>query len=286
MSQGFPKEKFPQIKFIIGDVRDKERMFEVFEGVDYVIHTAAMKDIHTAEDNPQECIKTNINGAQNIIAACLKHNIKRVISLSTDKACSPNSLYGATKLVSDKLFIAANQKSSSKNTIFSVVRYGNLFASSGSVVPFFIKKKEEDGILPITDPKMTRFNITIPKAVNFVIDSLEKAWGSEIFVPRLASYKILDLANAICDSCDKPIIGIRPGEKLHEEMISESDSYYTYEIGDYYVVLPQSTNWNLEGFIKHFKANKVPQGFSYNSGENDIWESVDILRDFIVKQQL
>ena len=281
MGEDFPKDKYPQISFVIGDVRDKERLIQVFEGVDYVIHTAAMKDIHTAEKNPEECIKTNISGAQNVIDACLKTTVQKVVSLSTDKACSPNSLYGATKLISDKLFIEANNLTKNHRIKFSVVRYGNMFASNGSVVPFFLKKKREDGILPITDPSMTRFNITIKDGVKMVVHALENAWGGEIFVPKLHSYKIMDVANAVCKECEKPIIGIRPGEKIHEEMISSSDAFYTYDIGSYYCIIPPNPTWNISDFINNFEAKKVKPDFSYNSGDNTEWETIESLKILI-----
>ncbi|RED48946.1 UDP-N-acetylglucosamine 4,6-dehydratase (inverting) [Seonamhaeicola aphaedonensis] len=282
MAQEFPLEKYSQIDYIIGDVRDKERLLQVTEGVDYVIHTAAMKDVHTAEKNPTECIKTNIGGAQNVIEACLKNNVKRVVALSTDKACSPVSLYGATKLASDKLFIAANNVIKEQpNTIFSIVRYGNIMGSNGSVVPFFLKKKAIDGVLPITDPNMTRFNISLLDGVKMVLNALEKAWGGEIFVPKLPSYKIMDVANAICLDCEKPIVGIRPGEKLHEEMISASDSFYTYDMGNYYAIVPPCPVWDVENFIKTYNPKKVEKGFSYNSGDNSDWETVERLKVLI-----
>ncbi|GAA4268744.1 UDP-N-acetylglucosamine 4,6-dehydratase (inverting) [Hyunsoonleella aestuarii] len=278
MVQDFPKSEFPQIKFIIGDVRDKERLIRVFHGIDYVIHTAAMKDVHTAEDNPDECIKTNIGGAQNVIEACLQNNVQRVVTLSTDKACAPNSLYGATKLASDKLFIAANNIRLNNPTKFSVVRYGNIMGSSGSVIPFFLKKKKDDGVLPITDPNMTRFSISISDGVKMVIYALENAWGGEILIPKSTSYRIMDVANAIGPNCDKPIIGIRPGEKIHEEMISSSDSFYTYDLGTHFSILPPQPLWDLEDYIKTFNAKKVIKGFRYDSGNNDKWETIDSLK--------
>jgi len=279
MAREFPTQDFPQIRFVIGDVRDKERLLRVFHGVDYVIHTAAMKDVHTAEYNPEECIKTNIGGAENVIDACLKNNVKRLVSLSTDKACAPVSLYGATKLVSDKLFIAANHIRSNDHTKFSVVRYGNIMGSNGSVIPFFLKRKEEGLSLPITDPNMTRFNISLESAVTVVMYALENSWGGEIIVPKLPSYKIMDVANAIGQECEKPIVGIRPGEKVHEEMISSSDSFYTYNLGNYYAILPSKTKWSINEFISFFNAKKVQEGFSYNSGDNEEWETVSSLRN-------
>ncbi len=281
MAQEFPIEKFPQIRYFIGDVRDKERLIRAFQGVNYVIHAAAMKHVHIAEYNPDECIKTNIGGAENVVEACLKTNVERVVALSTDKACAPINLYGATKLTSDKLFIAANNIKGNKPIRFSVVRYGNVMGSNGSVIPFFIKKKAQENILPITDPNMTRFNISLQGGVDMVMHALEHAWGGELFVPKIPSYKIMDVAEAIGPNCDKPIVGIRPGEKVHEEMITASDSFYTYDLGKYYTILPATHQWNLEEFIKAFNAKKVELGFSYNSGGNNEWETIESLRDLI-----
>lgn len=280
MAQEYPIDKFPQIRFFIGDVRDKERLIRAFEDVDYVIHAAAMKHVHIAEYNPDECIKTNIGGAENVVEACLKTNVERVVALSTDKACAPINLYGATKLTSDKLFIAANNIKGNKPIKFSVVRYGNVMGSNGSVIPFFINKKKE-GKLPITDPNMTRFNISLQGGVDMVMFALEHAWGGELFVPKIPSYKIMDVAEAIGPECEKPVIGIRPGEKVHEEMITPSDSFYTYDLGKYYTILPATHKWSLEEFIKTFDAKKVSQGFSYNSGKNEDWETVKSLRELI-----
>ena len=282
MAQEFPQDKYPQIRYFIGDVRDHNRLERAMTGIDYVVHAAAMKHVHIAEYNPDECVKTNVHGAQNVIDACIKNNVSRVVALSTDKACAPINLYGATKLASDKLFVAANNFKGSKDIRFSVVRYGNVMGSNGSVIPFFIQKKKE-GILPITSDKMTRFNISLQGGVDMVIHALEHAWGSELFVPKIPSYKILDVAEAIGPECEKPIVGIRPGEKIHEEMITPSDSYNTYDLGKYYVILPTITPWKIENFKEHFKAKAVPEGFSYNSGTNEEWESIDSLRELIVK---
>lgn len=280
MAQDYPPEKYPQIRFFIGDVRDKERLKRAMQGIDYVIHAAAMKHVHVAEYNPSECIKTNVGGAENVIYACLETKVERVVALSTDKACAPINLYGATKLTSDKLFIAANNISGSNPIRFSVVRYGNVMGSNGSVIPFFLNKKKE-GVLPITDPEMTRFNITLDGGVDMVLYALENALGGELFVPKIPSFKILDLAKAIDEKCELKIVGIRPGEKIHEEMISSSDSYSTYDLGKYYVILPQITKWNLDEFIKKSKAKKVNPGFRYNSGENSEWETVETLKQLI-----
>ncbi|MFH6985183.1 UDP-N-acetylglucosamine 4,6-dehydratase (inverting) [Marinoscillum luteum] len=282
MAQEYPYDKFPQVRFFIGDVRDKSRLVRAFQGIDYVIHAAAMKHVPIAEYNPEECIKTNIGGAQNVVDASLKTKVERVVALSTDKACAPINLYGATKLTSDKLFIAANNIRGNNPIKFSVVRYGNVMGSNGSVIPFFINKKK-DGVLPITDPEMTRFNISLQGGVNMVMHALEHAWGGELFVPKIPSYKIMDVAEAIGPECDKPVVGIRPGEKVHEEMITASDSFYTYDLGKYYAILPATHQWSLQDYIKEFNATKVIQGFRYNSGENTEWESIDSLRSLIIE---
>ena len=282
MAQEFPFEKYPQLRFLIGDVRDKERLIRAFKDVDYVIHAAAMKHVHLAEYNPDECIKTNIGGAENVVHAALETGVERVVALSTDKACAPINLYGATKLTSDKLFIAANNIKGWNPIRFSVVRYGNVMGSNGSVIPFFINKKDE-GILPITDPEMTRFNISLQGGVDMVMYALENAWGGELYVPKIPSYKIMDVAEAVAPNAEKKIVGIRPGEKVHEEMITPSDSFYTYDIGKYYAILPSNPIWNIEEFISTYNAEKVAPGFKYNSGENTEWETVDSLRKLIVK---
>ncbi|MDB2492877.1 UDP-N-acetylglucosamine 4,6-dehydratase (inverting) [Flavobacteriaceae bacterium] len=281
MAQEFPKEKYPQIRYFIGDIRDKNRLTRAFQDVDYVIHAAAMKHVHIAEYNPSECIKTNVGGAENVVEASLQTKVQRVVALSTDKACAPINLYGATKLTSDKLFIAANNIKGKNPIRFSVVRYGNVMGSNGSVIPFFINKKKEENKLPITDPNMTRFNISLQGGVDMVMHALEYAWGGELFVPKIPSYKIMDVANAIGPDCEKPLVGIRPGEKVHEEMITPSDSFYTYDLGKYYTILPATHMWNLEEYLKTFNAKKAPQGFSYNSGDNDEWETVESLRNLI-----
>ena len=280
MAQEYPESKYPQIRYFIGDVRDKDRLIRAFQGVDYVIHAAAMKHVPIAEYNPDECVKTNIDGARNVIDACLQSNVERVVALSTDKACAPINLYGATKLASDKLFVAANNIKGWNPIRFSVVRYGNVMGSNGSVIPFFIKKKK-DGVLPITDPNMTRFNITLQGGVDMVMHALIHAWGGEIFVPKIPSYKITDVAEAIAPNCERKNIGIRPGEKVHEEMITPSDSFYTYDLGKYYTILPAVPNWDLEKFKQDFNAVKVKEGFAFNSGENSEWETVESLRALI-----
>ena len=280
MAQDYPAQNFPQVRFLIGDVRDKPRLVRAFKAVDYVIHAAAMKHVHIAEYNPDECIKTNIGGAENVVHAALETNVERVVSLSTDKACAPINLYGATKLTSDKLFIAANNIKGWNPIKFSVVRYGNVMGSNGSVIPFFIKKKEE-GVLPITHPEMTRFNVTLKAGVDMIMYALEHAWGGELFVAKNSSYKIMDIAEAIAPGCKKEIVGIRPGEKVHEEMITPSDSFYTYDHGNFYTILPSSPTWDLNKYIEHFQAVKVPPDFRYNSGENKEWETVESLRSLI-----
>ncbi len=282
MAMEFPVDRYPAIRYFIGDVRDPERLERAFEGIDIVIHAAAMKHVHLAEYNPSECIKTNVNGAENVIAAAIKCGVQNVVALSTDKACAPINLYGATKLTSDKLFIAANNIKGSRNLKFSVVRYGNVMGSNGSVMPFFLKKRT-DGVLPITDKKMTRFNISLEDGCQMVFDAIEKSWGGELFVPKIPSYNIVDVATAIGPHCDQKEVGIRPGEKLHEEMITVSDALNTYDIGKYYVILPQHTVFNRAAFIKHFDAKLVAPNFSYNSGENSTWETVESLRDLVKK---
>jgi UDP-N-acetylglucosamine 4,6-dehydratase (inverting) len=280
MAQEFPPEKYPQIRFFIGDVRDKSRLKRALNGIDFVIHAAAMKHVHIAEYNPDECIKTNIGGAENVVEACLESAVQRVVALSTDKACAPINLYGATKLTSDKLFVAANNIRGWNPIRFSVVRYGNVMGSNGSVIPFFINKKKT-GSLPITEPSMTRFNISLQGGVDMVMHALYNAWGGEIFIPKIPSYKILDVAEAIGPECEKPVVGIRPGEKIHEEMITESDSFYTYDLGKYYTIIPSVHKWKLEEYIAHFGAKKVEQSFKYTSGDNVEWESIESLRALI-----
>jgi UDP-N-acetylglucosamine 4,6-dehydratase/5-epimerase len=280
MAQEYPLSKYPMIRYFIGDVRDYSRLKRALTGIEYVIHAAAMKHVHIAEYNPDECVKTNIGGAENLVRASLANGVKKVVALSTDKAAAPINLYGATKLVSDKLFVAANNIRGTNPITFSVVRYGNVMGSNGSVIPFFLKKRKE-GILPITNPDMTRFTITLTDGVDMVLHALESAWGGEIFVPKLPSYRIMDVAEAIGPECEKQIIGLRPGEKIHEEMITSSDAFYTYDLGKYYTILPSQHTWNLDDFLQHFKATKVEEGFRYNSGENDEWVTVEEIRRLI-----
>lgn len=283
MAIEYPESSYPFMRYFIGDVRDFQRLKRAFQTVDYVIHAAAMKHVHIAEYNPTECISTNVDGAKNVIQAALETKVERVVALSTDKACAPVNLYGATKLTSDKLFVAANNIKGNNPIKFSVVRYGNVMGSNGSVIPFFYKMKKTTNTLPITHPEMTRFNIPLEGGVEMVFHALNHAWGGEIFIPKIPSYKILDVANAIGPDCDKPIIGVRPGEKIHEEMITEADSLNTYDLGKYYVILPNKTSWDLIEFLKVHKGRKVPEGFKYNSGENSEWESIESIREKIEK---
>ena len=280
MSQKYDNLNYPMIRYFIGDVRDFDRLKRALVGVDYVIHAAAMKHVHIAEYNPDECVKTNVGGAENVIKASLESNVKSVVALSTDKACAPINLYGATKLTSDKLFIAANNLAGKNDIRFSVVRYGNVMGSNGSVIPFFLNLKDT-GRLPITSTKMTRFNISIEDGVEMVLYALENSWGGELFVPKIPSYKILDVAKAVCSECEIDVVGIRPGEKIHEEMITSSDSYNTYDLGKYFVILPSITRWKLDDFVKNFNAKKVPEGFSYNSGTNNEWENIESMKKHI-----
>jgi UDP-N-acetylglucosamine 4,6-dehydratase (inverting) len=283
LKQKYPTKKFPQLRFFIGDVRDAARLKRACEGIDVIIHAAAIKQVDTAEYNPDECIKTNVGGAQNVIDAALAANVKHVIALSTDKACAPINLYGATKLVSDKLFIAANNIKGSRDIRFSAVRYGNVMGSRGSVIPFFMNKRKE-GVLPITHADMTRFNISLQAGVDLVMFAIENHLGGEIFVPKIPSYKILDVATAIAPSAKTIITGIRPGEKLHEEMITETDALNTIDLGKYYAILPSvSYAHTNEDYIKHHHAVPVPEGFKYNSGTNSQWETIETLRKNILE---
>jgi len=285
MAQEFSQEQYPAMRYFIGDVRDNERLKRAFEGIDIVIHAAAMKHVHLAEYNPVECIKTNINGAENVINAALYSGVKKVVALSTDKAAAPINLYGATKLASDKLFIAANNIKGNKDICFSVVRYGNVMGSNGSVMPFFLNKKNNgEKSLPITDNEMTRFNISLQDGCEMVFYAIEKAWGGEIFVPKIPSYKIVDVAKAIAPNMIHKVVGIRPGEKLHEEMITTSDSYNTIDLGKYYAILPQKSpylQYSKEDYKKAFNGVDVVRGFSYNSGNNSEWETVESLRKLV-----
>jgi len=283
IKQKYPPYDFPQLRFFIGDVRDQNRLTQACEGVDIIIHAAAIKQVDTAEYNPTECIRTNINGAEHVIHAALACGVKDVVALSTDKACAPINLYGATKLASDKLFTAANNIRGSKNIKFSVVRYGNVMGSRGSVIPVFLDKRK-DGVLPITNKEMTRFNISLQDGVNLVMFALGHHLGGEIFIPKIPSYKILDIAKAIGPECDIRDVGIRPGEKLHEEMITDTDSLNTIDLGDYYVIMPSvSFTYSESDYMAHYNAQKVPFGFRYNSGTNTQWETIEGLRKLIVE---
>lgn len=282
MAIQYPDNKYQSLRYFIGDVRDESRLISAFEGIDIVIHAAAMKHVHLAEYNPMECVKTNILGAENVINAALKCGVKKVVALSTDKAAAPINLYGATKLASDKLFIAANNIRGKRDIIFSVVRYGNVMGSNGSVMPFFLNKRKE-GVLPITDKRMTRFNISLQDGCEMVFYAIEKAWGGEIFVPKIPSYRIVDVATAISPECKQIEVGIRPGEKLHEEMITISDSYNTLDLGRYFAILPQQPMFDVNAYKAKLNAKNVSQGFSYNSGDNDQWETVESLRLLIKK---
>jgi len=280
MAQVFSPREYPSLRYFIGDVRDKDRLWRAMEGVDVVVHAAALKHVPVAEYNPFEAIKTNILGAQNVIECAIDRGAKRVVALSTDKAAGPINLYGATKLCSDKLFVAANNFKGSHDIRFSVVRYGNVMGSRGSVIPFFLSKRSE-GVLPITDERMTRFNISLEEGVELVLFALEHMWGGEIFVPKIPSYKITDVAEAVCPTCKTEIVGIRPGEKLHEEMITETDALSTLEFDDYFVIMPATRPWKVEEYAERFGGQMCAQGFSYNSGQNSEWLSVDDLRDLI-----
>ncbi len=271
------------MRYFIGDVRDKERLVRAMMGVDYVVHAAALKQVPAAEYNPFEAVKTNVIGGQNVIDACFETAVKKVIALSTDKAAAPINLYGATKLTSDKLFIAANNYRGTNDIKFSVVRYGNVMGSRGSVIPYFLDKKKT-GTLPITDERMTRFNITLQEGVDFVLAAFKKMWGGELFVPKIPSYRIIDLAKAIAPEAKLENVGIRPGEKLHEEMITITDSINTIEFDDYYVILPSTQVWDIEKFRLESGTNIgkfCEYGFSYNSGENKDFLSVNVIRELI-----
>ena len=281
MSQEFGDE-YPAIRYFLGDVRDESRLRRALEGIDIVVHAAALKQVPAAEYNPFEFIKTNVLGAQNLIEACFDAKVRRVVALSTDKAAAPINLYGATKLCSDKLFVAANNMIGGRDLRFSVVRYGNVMGSRGSVIPFFLDQAKT-GKLPITDPAMTRFNISLDEGVDMVLWALEHAYGGEIFVPKIASYRITDVAMAIGPECEHPIVGIRPGEKVHEEMITASDSFNTIDLGRYYAILPSSHAQLRSRYLERGGAKPVPDGFSYNSGDNADFLSVEQLRELIAQ---
>lgn len=280
MQQTFSTARYPCMRYFIGDVRDAQRMRRACEGVDIIVHAAALKQVPAAEYNPMECIKTNVFGAENVINAALDTGVRQVVALSTDKAAAPINLYGATKLCSDKLFVAANNMKGSRQIKFSVVRYGNVMGSRGSVIPFFLERRKT-GVLPITDPQMTRFNISLEDGVNLVLYALENSWGGEIFVPKIPSYRITDVAQAIGPECRQEIVGIRPGEKLHEEMITASDALYTVDLGRYYALLHHTNDWSDDEYIRGTGATRVAPGFRYDSGSNVDWLGVDELRKLI-----
>ena len=280
MAQVFPESQYRAIRYFIGDIRDQDRLRRALEGVDVVVHAAALKQVPAAEYNPFECIKTNVLGAQNLIEACLDTGVQRVVALSTDKAAAPINLYGATKLCSDKLFVAANNIKGHRDIRFSVVRYGNVMGSRGSVIPFFLAKRAS-GVLPITDPAMTRFNISLQEGVDMVLWSIENAWGGEVLVPKIPSYRITDVANAIGPECAHPVTGVRPGEKIHEEMITASDSFNTVDMGNYYAILPSGGAFSVEDYCARTGARPVAPGFSYDSGSNAHFLSVDEIRSLI-----
>ena len=283
MEQEFPRSKYPCMRYFIGDIRDADRLRRALEGIDTVIHAAALKQVPAAEYNPFECIKTNVIGAQNLIEACLDSGVSNVVALSTDKAAAPINLYGATKLCSDKLFTAANNIRGNRDLRFSVVRYGNVMGSRGSVIPFFMERRKT-GVLPITDPAMTRFNISLEDGVEMVMWALEKARGGEIFVPKIPSYRITDVANAIGPGCEHPVVGVRPGEKIHEEMITESDSLNTVDLGKYFAILPSAGDYTPETYAREMNGSLVRPGFAYNSGTNDHFLTVEELRQLMRDQ--
>jgi len=280
MEQEFSATRYPGLRYFIGDVRDEARLRRALEGIDTVVHAAALKQVPAAEYNPFEFIKTNIIGAENLIEACLYHSVKRVIALSTDKAAAPINLYGATKLCSDKLFTAANNIRGKRDIKFAVVRYGNVMGSRGSVIPFFLEKRKT-GELPITDPEMTRFNIILQDGVDMVLWALENAQGGEIFVPKIPSYRITDVAKAIGPNCKHPVVGIRPGEKIHEEMITASDSLNTVDLGQYFAILPMAGSYSREHYCDQNGCKPVEPGYAYNSGTNSDFLSVDQIRSLI-----
>lgn len=284
MAQAFPTSKYPQIRFFIGDVRDRDRLMRALEGIDTVVHAAALKQVPTAEYNPMECIKTNVLGAENLIEACLATSVRRVVALSTDKAAAPINLYGATKLCSDKLFIAANNIRGLHNIRFSVVRYGNVMGSRGSVIPFFLERRKS-GVLPITDTRMTRFNITLQEGVDMVLHALDRSLGGELYVPQIPSYRINDVADAIGPDCEKPVVGIRAGEKIHEEMVTETDALQTISTGRSFIIVPMLFGRDqakvMAEFCRHHGATPVAEGFSYNSGRNTDWLTVPQIRQLI-----
>lgn len=286
MQGKYPSGKYP-MRYFIGDVRDSSRLTMAMEGVDLVVHAAALKQVPAAEYNPFEAIKTNIIGGQNVIHACLDQGVEKVVALSTDKAAAPVNLYGATKLASDKLFVAANNFKGAKKTGFSVCRYGNVMGSRGSVIPFFFKERSK-GVLPITDERMTRFNITLDQGARFVLSCLTNMHGGELFVPKLPSYRITDMAQAIAPECEVSYVGIRPGEKVHEEMITVTDALRTIELDKYYIILPTT---NADGLLEEIKSSNpnvksLADGFCYNSGDNEDFLTTEEIRSLISAEKL
>jgi UDP-N-acetylglucosamine 4,6-dehydratase len=285
MNAQFGESQYPSIRYFIGDVRDRDRLHRAFDGVDIVVHAAALKQVPAAEYNPIEAVKTNVLGAANVIDAAIDRGVEKVIALSTDKAASPISLYGATKLCSDKLFVAANSYSGTHRTRFSVVRYGNVVGSRGSVIPLF-QQRRKTGKLPITDPRMTRFWITLDRGVEFVLQCLEEMRGGEIFVPKIPSMKLIDLARVIGPDCDMEIVGRRPGEKLHEVMVSEDDAQNTLEYDDFYAILPTVRNWSQDDIRDNNGGRPCPEGFRYSSETNTRWLTVAELEQIIGPSKL
>jgi UDP-N-acetylglucosamine 4,6-dehydratase/5-epimerase len=275
-----PRFQDKRMRFFLGDVRDKERLMRALEGIDVVVHAAALKQVPAAEYNPFEVIKTNVLGAQNLIEACLDRGVRRVVALSTDKAAAPINLYGASKLCSDKLFVAANHFKGGRDLKLSVVRYGNVMGSRGSVIPFFLAKRRQ-GVLPITSEDMTRFSITLEQSVEVVLMALEHMWGGEIFVPKIPSYRLVDVAKAIAPECRTEVVGMRPGEKLHEEMITATDAMSTLELAHHYVIAPSMPLWDLDEYARAEGGKRCAEGASYNSGTNTEWLGVEELRALI-----
>lgn len=282
MQQQFPNAQYSGLRYFIGDIRDETRLRRALEGIDVVVHAAALKQVVAAEYNPFECIKTNVLGAQNLIEACLDTGVERVVALSTDKAAAPINLYGATKLCSDKLFVAANNIKGRREIRFSVVRYGNVMGSRGSVIPFFLEQKKS-GVLTITDPRMTRFNISLREGVDMVLWSIEHAQGGEVLVPKIPSYRIVDVAQAIGPQCEHRVVGIRPGEKIHEEMITASDSFNTVDLGPYFAILPIGGHYSIEQYCSSMGGRPVEPGFAYESGSNSNFLTVEQLRALIAQ---
>lgn len=277
------KSHLSTMRFFLGDVRDEQRLTKAMEDVDIVIHAAALKQVPMAEYNPFEAVKTNILGAENVVNAAISAGVWRVIALSTDKAAAPINLYGATKLASDKIFVAANNHSGKRDIKFSVVRYGNVLGSRGSIVPFF-KERQAEGVIPITDDRMTRFTITLQEGVDFVLDCLARMWGGELFIPKIPSYRVVDVATAIAPDAEQRVVGIRPGEKLHEEMITETDSMSTVEFDKYYVILPSFKIWDIGQFMEtssEAPGHMCEYGFQYNSGTNEDFLGVEEIRGLI-----